>query len=77
MLIKIGDFEYSEVWDGVFYKKLSNYPQVSDWEIKTIIDIVNITLHNSLKNFEDIGHWNKYPRSVAKWIFIPMRRTGR
>ena len=40
-------------------------------------DIVNITLHNSLKNFEDIGHWNKYPRSVAKWIFIPMRRTGR
>ena len=40
-------------------------------------DIVNITLHNSLKNFEDIGHWNKYPRSVAKWIFIPMRRAGR
>lgn len=40
MLIKIGDFECTEVWDGVFYKKLSNYPQVSDWEIRTIIEFV-------------------------------------
>ena len=23
--------------------------------------IVIIPLHNSLKNFENIGHWNKYP----------------
>lgn len=40
MLIKIGDFEYTEVWDGVFYKKLSDYPQVSDWEIRTIIEFI-------------------------------------
>ncbi len=40
MLIKIGDFEYTEVWDGVFYKKLSNYPQVTDWEIRTIIEFI-------------------------------------
>ena len=40
MLIKIGDFEYSQVWDGVFYKRLSNYPQISDWEIRTIIEFV-------------------------------------
>lgn len=40
MLIKIGDFEYTEVWNGVFYKKLSNYPMVSDWEIRTIIEFV-------------------------------------
>jgi len=40
MLIKIGDFEFTEVWDGVFYKKLSNYPQVSDWEIRTIIEFI-------------------------------------
>lgn len=40
MLIKIGDFECTEVWDGVFYKKLSNYPQVSDWEIRTIIEFI-------------------------------------
>ena len=40
MLIIIGDFECTEVWDGVFYKKLSNYPMVSDWEIRTIIEFI-------------------------------------
>ena len=40
MLIKIGDFVCTEVWDGVFYKKLSNYPQVSDWEIRNIIEFI-------------------------------------
>lgn len=40
MLMKIGDFEYTEVWNGVFYKKLSNYPRVSDWEIRIIIEFV-------------------------------------
>lgn len=40
MLIKIGDFEFTEVWDGVFYKKLSNYPQVTDWEIRTLIEFI-------------------------------------
>ena len=40
MLIKIGNFDYTEVWDGVFYKKLSNYPQISDWEIRTIIEFI-------------------------------------
>ena len=40
MLIKIGDFEFTEVWDGVFYKKLSNYPQITDWEIRTIIEFI-------------------------------------
>ena len=40
MLIKISDFECTEVWDGVFYKKLSHYPEVSDWEIRTIIEFI-------------------------------------
>lgn len=40
MDIRIGDFECSEVWDGIFYKKLSNFPQVSDWEIRTIIEFM-------------------------------------
>ena len=40
MLIKIGNFEFPEVWDGVFYKKLSNYPKVSDWELRTIIEFI-------------------------------------
>ena len=40
MLVKIGDFEYTEVWDGIFYKKLSNYPMVTNWEIRTIIEFI-------------------------------------
>jgi hypothetical protein len=40
LVIKIGDFEYTEVWDGIFYKKLANYPQISDWEIRTIIEFI-------------------------------------
>lgn len=40
MLIKIGEFEYTEVWDGVLYKKLSNYPSISPWEIRTLIEFV-------------------------------------
>lgn len=40
MLIKVGNFDCTEVWDGVFYKKLSNYPQITDWEIRTIIEFI-------------------------------------
>lgn len=40
MLIKIGDFEFTEVWDGVLYKKLSQYPAISDWEKRNIIEFV-------------------------------------
>ena len=40
MLIKIGDFEFTEVWDGTLYKKLSQYPTISDWEKRNIIEFV-------------------------------------
>lgn len=40
MLIKIGDFEFTEVWDGILYKNLSNYPNISDWEKRTIIEFM-------------------------------------
>lgn len=40
MLIKIGNFEFTEVWDGVLYKKLSQYPYISDWEKRNIIEFV-------------------------------------
>ena len=40
MLIEIGDFECTEVWDGVFYKALSNYPYITKWEIKSILDFM-------------------------------------
>ena len=38
MLIKVGNFEFTEVWDGVFYKKLSDYPRISPWELRTLIE---------------------------------------
>lgn len=41
MLIKIGDFEFTEVWDGVLYKKLSEYPKISDWEIRNLIEFID------------------------------------
>lgn len=40
MLIKIGGFECTEVWDGVLYKNLSDYPRITDWELRTIIEFV-------------------------------------
>ncbi len=41
MIIKIGNYDYTEVWDGVLYKKLSNYPKISDWEIRTMIEFMD------------------------------------
>ena len=38
MKIDIGKHEFTELWDGVLYKALSDYPKVSDNEIKDIID---------------------------------------
>ncbi len=40
MLIKIGQFDVTECWDGVFYKKLSRYPDITDWEIRTVLDFI-------------------------------------
>ena len=39
--IKIGNFEITKVWDGVFYKKLSDFPNITDWEIRTILDFMD------------------------------------
>ena len=40
MLIKIGQFDITECWDGVFYKKLSHYPNITTWEIQTVLDFI-------------------------------------
>lgn len=40
MLVKMGDHEFTECWDGVLYKKLSNYPEISLWEIQTVLDFM-------------------------------------
>ena len=40
MRIKIGQFDVTECWDGVFYKKLSHYPNITTWEIQTVLDFI-------------------------------------
>ena len=40
MHIKLGGFDFTEVWDGVLYKNLSQYPAVTDWEKRNIIEFV-------------------------------------
>lgn len=46
MLIKIGEFECTEYWDGVFYKKLANYPVITEWEIRTVLDFEHYEKQN-------------------------------
>ena len=41
MKINICNHDCTELWDGVLYKKLANYPEISAWEMKNIIDFIN------------------------------------
>ncbi len=40
MKIVIRADDCTEVWDGILYKKLSHFPDITDWELKTLIDFV-------------------------------------
>ncbi|MBR1383528.1 MAG: hypothetical protein IJ555_06930 [Ruminococcus sp.] len=46
MLIRIGKFDITECWDGVFYKKLSDHPYITDWEIQTVMDFIEYEKQN-------------------------------
>ena len=46
MLIKISQFEYTECWDGVLYKKLSDYPHITEWELQNILDFTKYESDN-------------------------------
>ena len=46
MLIRIGQFDITECWDGVFCKKLSQYPQITEWEIQTVLDFIRYEASN-------------------------------
>lgn len=51
MLIKIGEFECTECWDGVFYKKLANYPVITKWEIQTVLVFEHYEKQNGMECF--------------------------
>ena len=46
MFIRIAPFDITECWDGVLYKKLSRYPQISTWEIQTVLDFISYEKSN-------------------------------
>ena len=46
MVIRIGQFDITECWGGVFYKKLSQYPQITEWEIQTVLDFISYEASN-------------------------------
>ena len=64
MQIKIGEFDCTECWDGVFYKKLSNYPAISEWEIQNVLDFEHYEKQNGRDCFIDyffqelVYYWN-------------------
>ena len=40
MNLDIGNHEFSIIWDGIYYRALSDYPNISDWELSGIIKFV-------------------------------------
>lgn len=40
MKISIGKYEFTQVWDGVLYKNLSSYPNITPWELRTILEFM-------------------------------------
>lgn len=46
MKIRIGQFDITECWDGVFYKKLSHYPNITVWEMQNVLDFVEYERSN-------------------------------
>ena len=77
MTIKIIDKDFTEIWDGVFYKKLSNYPEISDWELRTIIEFIeyenkyNRTCKIECEDKNLLDKINKEISNPEKYKFIP------
>ncbi|MBQ7298937.1 MAG: hypothetical protein IJW77_03750 [Clostridia bacterium] len=46
MKIRIGTFDFTECWSGVLYKKLSAYPDITPWEIQTVLDFIRYEEQN-------------------------------
>lgn len=64
MKIEFGDFEFTECWDGVLYKKLSGYPEMTDWEIQTVLDFIKYEKDNG-RECELVGDENILAKSYS------------
>lgn len=47
MIINLDKHDFSIIWNGVYYKALSDYPNITDWEIKSIIDFITYEKSNN------------------------------
>jgi len=53
MILNIANHDFSIIWKGVYYKTLSNYPNISKWEMKNIIDFIEYEKeHNRTVTFD-------------------------
>lgn len=76
MLIRIGQFEFTECWDGVLYKKLSRYPQITKWEIQNVLDFIRYEASNGRRceieaDQKILDEINAYRPEYDKGIRIP------
>lgn len=39
--VNIGKHEFSIIWEGIYYHALSNYPNISEWELNGIIKFID------------------------------------
>ena len=77
LLIKIGNFDCTEVWDGIFYKALSNYPHITKWEIRNILNFMEYEQSNGrecgieCENKEIITIIENAVKNPAKYKNVP------
>ena len=84
MLIKLGRFEFTECWDGVLYKNLPDYPQISEWEIQSVLDFIRyeedngraceIEADEAILNAVEAARREKRPRVPVPQLLTEMHR---
>ncbi len=77
MRIVIGQFEFTEVWEGVLYKNLSRYPSVTDWELRTLLECMAYEAANGractmeCENEALLGEIRTKLREPEKYLSVP------
>lgn len=75
MKINICNHDCTELWDSVLYKRLSNYPNITDWEMKNVIDFINYEKLNGRKT-EIISYSNDIMEKINKALIEPEKYSN-
>lgn len=70
MIINICNHDCTELWDGVLYKRPSSFPEISDWEMKNIIDFIQYEKSNGRKT-DIISDNNDVIKKINKALSNP------